>query len=133
MSDNGKSPHDLTAKEARALVALLQEPTIAKAAKQAGMSTRTLYRVMQRPAFRAALRDGISQSLDRLYIRLAAGSDEALTALHDLITGEDTSEAVRRLASSDWISHFTRLLEDRDIRETRAELEAAVHHRSDPI
>jgi hypothetical protein len=132
MTSFDASPKDLSVKEGRALVALLTEPTITKAAKQAGVSTRSLYRLMQKPSFREALRQSISVSLDRLYVRLAAGSDAALTALSDLVTGEKTEQQVRRLAASDWIQHFTRLLEDRDLSERLASLEAAIKQENQP-
>ncbi len=129
MAEKVASPkRDLNPKEARALVALLIEPTIGKAAKRAKVNPRTLYRMMQRPGFREALRESIGQSLDRLYIRLAAGSDDALTALSDLVKRKDTKQEVKRLAASDWISHFARLLEDRDISERLAQLEKAINH-----
>src|SRR5436190_717755 len=48
----------LTAKQAKAIEALLQEPTIARAAVVAGASERTLRRWMQLPVFRDALLRG---------------------------------------------------------------------------
>jgi len=123
MTDKVTTQDDLTPKQLRGLVALLEYPTIQEAAKAAGVDARTLYRWMKRPEFRQALRDRVSQTLDRMYVRLASGSDDALKALHDLIKGKDTLQMVKRGAASDWLEHFTRLIEDRDLSERITELE----------
>ena len=43
--------------QARAVVALLREPTVAKAARHVGVNERTLRRWLADPGFRAALDD----------------------------------------------------------------------------
>ncbi len=65
MSDNILDK--LSSKQEQAIIALLNEHTIGKAAKVAGVNERTLYRWMRQPdfssAFRQARRDAFSQAI----------------------------------------------------------------------
>jgi len=76
----------LSAKQRRAVAALLTEPDTTAAAKAAGVSRDTLYRWLAEPAFQAALRDAeagaiaaVSRALVRLAERAAATLDGAMT------------------------------------------------------
>ncbi len=76
----------LSAKQRRAIAALLTEPDMTAVAKAAGVSRDTLYRWLAVPAFQAAVRDAeasaiaaVSRSLVRLAERAAATLDGAMT------------------------------------------------------
>lgn len=70
----------LSARQEQAIVVLLSEPTIAKAAETVGVNTRTLYRWLQDPDFsrqyRRARRESFGQamSLAQRYAPMAIGS-----------------------------------------------------------
>ncbi len=76
----------LSAKQRRAVTALLTEPDMTAAAKAVGVSRDTLYRWMADASFQAALRDAeasaiaaVSRALVRLAERAAATLDGAMT------------------------------------------------------
>src|SRR5204863_5150060 len=58
----GTPADGLTARQAKAVEALLQEPTVTRAAVVAGANERTLRRWLQLPAFRASLQRGRRES-----------------------------------------------------------------------
>jgi hypothetical protein len=68
-------------KKRRALRALLAEPTIARAAKAASISERTLYRYMAEADFRAALRSAQGDMLGAAALRLSGLLQKALDVI----------------------------------------------------
>ena len=64
---SGFQDQGLTPQQEQCVIALLNEPTIAKAAVAAGVTDRTVYRWMDEPAFsrvyRKARREGFSQAI----------------------------------------------------------------------
>ena len=86
----------LTAKQQKALDALLRGCTQEAAAREAGVSRRTLGRWMSRNvAFQHALRDAEQEALKRIQRRLAALAENACDALARALQGEAQPAQVR--------------------------------------
>ena len=112
----------ITPKQARGIAALLTESTIQAAAAKAGVAPKTIYKWLKQPAFSAALSKAQAQEIDAAAARLAGGLPQALDELERLITTAQ-SEAVRRQAVSEWITHALRLREFSDLESRIAALE----------
>ena len=85
----------LNANERKALLAILENPTIRGAAKACGLGERTLYRYLEKPAFKAELRkvqDGLIASASSA---LAGLSGEAIETLGKVMRDKDTPRGVK--------------------------------------
>ena len=69
----------LTTKQRKAIATMLTKPTTEAAAQAAGIAKRTLYRWLELPAFRDALKAAEGLAIDNAARRLAGGMDAALT------------------------------------------------------
>jgi len=86
----------LTARQQKALDALLRGCTQEAAAREAGVSRRTLGRwLTQNVAFQRALRDAEQEALKRIHRRLAALAECACDALARALQGEAGAAQVR--------------------------------------
>jgi hypothetical protein len=85
MEGNGSKSGELTAKQLRAIEALLKEPTTAKAAKAAGVGETTIFRWLNDPAFSAAYRETRSRLLETTLTSLQAASGDAVDALRKVL------------------------------------------------
>ncbi len=112
-----KNTSEISAKQARAIAALLTNPDINTAAADIGCNVRTLYEWLRQDVFRKALREAQAAVIEQAQGRLIAGQSAALDALEFLIRGAE-SEAVRRQAAMDWVNLMQRYRELGDI-ETR--------------
>lgn len=112
----------------RALVALMAERTIDKAAASAGVGRKSLYRWLGEPAFRAALAEAQGAALAGALRRLAALTGEAVDTLSDVL---DTGTPAERLRAADMIlSHFGKLKLLDDIERRLAALEGGYNGQS---
>lgn len=115
----------LTAKQHRAIAALISSPTVGEAAKAAGVSERTLARWMGDPDFRMALGVVESDMIDGA-VRCMIGD---LTANHDTMRAirDDPTNgpAVRLRAAVALSDDFLRWRELRNVEARLASLEAA--------
>jgi len=112
----------ITPKQARGIAALLTESTITAAAAKAGVVPKTIYKWLKQPAFSAELSKAQAQEIDAAAARLAGGLPQALDELKRLMTTAQ-SEAVRRQACSEWITHCRHLLEFSDLEARISALE----------
>jgi hypothetical protein len=117
---------EITAKQTKAITALLSERTTAAAAKAAKISERQLYRWLADPAFCAHLKQAEGQLLDGVTRRLLASVGAALDTLEELNTGA-ASESVRARVANDMLNQLLRVRELADIEKRLAVLEAANH------
>jgi hypothetical protein len=108
----------------KAIAALLSAPTLAQAAKKAGLSKATLYRWMQEPDFKAALRAARRGVVDATIGRLQAVTTEAVTALHKALTC--TTPTVRVSAARAILEFSFRSVELMDLEERLSALEQRV-------
>ena len=88
----------LTAKQAAAIAAIMEEPSMEKAAKKAGIGRATLYRWMEIPAFRTALEKGQRTVFSSALARLQGASRLAVEKLIEALEGKSPTE--KRLAAS---------------------------------
>lgn len=87
----------LSPKQARAVEAMMTEPTIRGAAEKAGIGHATIYRWLGDPAFVEALREVRSQAFERTMTLLAAAAEKAVEVLREIL-GDDEA-AVRASAA----------------------------------
>jgi hypothetical protein len=114
----------LTARQEKALLALLAEPTVDAAAAAVGVTPRTLWRWQQEPAFRAALLALRREVFGTATTRLAAASTEAVAALREALTNPDSSWPARVSAARTILERAAAAIELEDLSERLAAVEA---------
>lgn len=125
MSDK-VSPTELTSRQQRAVQALLTARSMQDAAQEAGISSKTLYRWLMLPAFKAALRTAENEATTHITNRLRAGLEKSLDTLEYLID-QGRSEAARRQAAVSWFDIWFKLLELREFDERLTALEERIY------
>lgn len=121
----------LTAKQRRALAALLSEPTVKDAASKAGVSRKTLYRYLSEPAFQDALTGWQHQVLRGTSARLAGLLQKALDVIAlDMEPGVDGGIQLR--AAGLVLRHVAGLTEFVGLEERVRVLEENVGERGGP-
>src|SRR5262245_18385411 len=78
----------LTPRQARAIPAIMSEPTIHAAANKAGVARKTLYRWLEQPVFAAPLREARAQTFKRTVESLAIAAELAVKVLRDILGDE---------------------------------------------
>ena len=129
MAENGSK---LSAKQHRAITALLTSKSVTEAATATGQGERTIYRWLSEPAFRQALSAAEGDLIDvatRRLLQLQGGALDTLEAL--LGDGADASAGVRLRAAQVTLDHLLKLREMRDIEQRLAALEAATAERGE--
>lgn len=117
---------NLTAKQHKALSALLTEPTIKAAAEKVGIGERTLHAWLKEDAafaeaYRAARRDAVGQAIARLQQASAA----AVAVLCQLMADRTKPASVRLAAASKVLDLSIRAVELEDITQRLEALEHA--------
>jgi DNA-binding transcriptional LysR family regulator len=125
MAENG-SPNELTTRQRRAVVALLQARNIGEAAKAAGIGQRTLYRWLADPLFRGELLTAEGDMIDQAARRLVGLQDGAIDVLQAELADPTTSPAVRLRAAQAVLDYLLKLRELRDTEARLTALEKAV-------
>ena len=118
------SQSDLSTNQARAIQALLACATIEKAAEQAGLSGRTVYRYLNEPTFKAALRARQDQAIAAAVAALAGLAGQSIETLRGVMEDTEAAQGVRVRASLGVLSHIHDMIELRDLAERVAALEA---------
>ncbi len=91
------NPGDLTRRQEAAIVALIAEPTVARAAENAGVALRTLERWLSVDSFVAAYRAAAARTFDAALADVAAATSQAARTLRQSLDAE--SESVRLTAA----------------------------------
>lgn len=126
MAQTGKSGDVLTAAQQKAVQALLTAPSIAAAAKSAGVAERTLHRWLRENAhFRDALAQAEGQVIGAVTRRLVGYADHALTVMVTVMADKTNSPATRLRAAQAILDSMLRLRELRNLEERISALEAA--------
>jgi hypothetical protein len=87
---------DLKPNQQRALLALLESPSVAAAARESGIGERTIHRWLHEdPDFRDELREKRGQRLEHAATRLQSTASQAVQAIVDLIASKDHIETGR--------------------------------------
>jgi hypothetical protein len=122
MSDN------LTRNQVKAIKALLEFPTIEKAAAAIGVNPRTITRWLDDRSFRAELARAEGDALDKTTRKLLYLGDHAVNALASVLQEPNQRGASnKRLAAQTILTQLLKLRELRNIEERIADLEAAVY------
>lgn len=93
----------LSTKQARAIEALLSEPTTRAAAKAAGVSEATIWRWLAEPGFAAAHQEARGQLLQGTLTALQAISCEAVAVLREVMNSGASPAGVRVRAAAEVI------------------------------
>ena len=120
------SENVLSAKQARAVSALLTENSIIEAAAAAGVDTRTITRWLKLPAFQAALGAAESELIDGATRRLLRLQDQALATVERLLSDDPDSkvaDSVRLRAALAALEHLIKLRSLRDVERRLQQLE----------
>ena len=115
----------MTAKQQKAIAALLSEPTIAGAAAKVGINEVTLHRWLHDATFndvyRAARREAVSQAV----ARLQQFSSGAVFVLATVMADKGTPPSTRVIAAKAIIEYAIKAVELGDIEQRLAALEEA--------
>jgi hypothetical protein len=127
MADIGIHEKQLTAPQARAVVALMTASSIGEAAKSANVGERTLRRwLAEDRRFSAALDQAQRQALDAVVRRLTSLSVAAGSVLARVMTDEGATSASRVRAADIVLGRFVQLRELAQLEQRMAALEAAL-------
>lgn len=121
MAENGV----ISAKQAKAVAALLACNSVTDAADVSGVGLRTLSRWLTERQFQAALSEAEGAAIDHATRRLTALSDTAVSVLQDSLSGE-VAPYVRLKAAQGVLDYLLRLRELRGLERRLSALEEAI-------
>lgn len=113
----------MTEKQARALAALLSEPTQAAAAKKVGISARTMRRYMADPEFYEAYQQAHARLVEDATQRMQRGLNSAVDTLQQIATDQDAGKTARVAAARSLLEQALRYTELSDLLGRIAKLE----------
>lgn len=119
---------ELTPIQTRAIVALMENRTIADAAYKAGVNERTIYRWMNDPFFKLHLVEAEAQAMGSATRRLSQGANDALDTLSQIMNDPEMAASIRLAAARTWLEYnfkFRSRSEEVEVRITQ--LEAQYH------
>jgi hypothetical protein len=116
----------LTARQNRAITALLTCSTILEAAVQVGVSDRTITRWLSIPAFRDELRKREDEALVGITRRLVGLADEAVKTIQDVLKGGLTPPGIRLRAAESVLANLLKLRDQITLEERISRLEEAL-------
>jgi phage terminase small subunit len=100
---------EITAKQHRAVVALVSCPTVTEAATVADVAERTLYRWLSDPAFRSHMSEVEGQAIDAATRRLLGMQEAAIEIINGIMSSPETPPAVRLRAAATVIDYMLRM------------------------
>lgn len=119
-----QTPDDgLTDRQRRAVLAILETPTMEAAAKASGVARVTLYEWEKLPAFKDALGAARAELYREGMGALKAATAKAASRLVELL--DSRNENTRRLTARDVLALGVRIVENEDIEARIEQLEAA--------
>lgn len=113
----------LKGKRRTAIAALLQEPTIAKAAKRAGISPVTIWRYMKEPEFQIEYNKARTLVVDVAILNLQQGCKDAVSSLCMIASDEEASASTRVSAAKAILDQTFKGMELMTMNDRLAELE----------
>ncbi len=125
MTENGTSEAVLSAKQQRAILALLSTKSVSEAAQAAKVGERTLWRWLTEPEFRSHLAFSEAGMLDVATRRLLQLQGGAIETVQAIMQDAEASAGVRLRAAQTVLDYLLKLRELRDIELRLAALEAA--------
>lgn len=121
MAGNGRKTADLSAKQLRAIEALLKEPTTTAAAKAASVGETTIFRWLADPVFSQAYREARNRLLESTLTSLQAASGDAVQTLRDVMGDADANHA-SKVSAARAVLEFT--LKSREVLDVEERLKA---------
>jgi phage terminase small subunit len=119
----GETENSLTAKQARAIVALLTARTVSDAAIEAGVSARQLGRWLGDETFRAELQRAQDEAIGAAVRRFSGGLAGVQNTLQDVMNDKDTPAGVKVRAALGWADAGRAWLETLTLAERVTKLE----------
>jgi hypothetical protein len=113
----------LTAKQQEAVLALLSNRTVEEAARVVGVHARTLFRWMEKPLFKTALRDAKRAAYLQSMARLPQISSAAVTTLAKVMLDPATPPGTKVRAADSILNHAGTAVETEDIEARISDLE----------
>jgi hypothetical protein len=121
----------LSAKQSKAIAALLSSKTVLGAAELAGVSARTLTRWLADDGFKAALTEAESEAIDAATRRLIGLQGAAIDTLQETLSDRKALPGIRLRAAQSILDYGLKLRELRNIESRLAALEATINeHRN---
>jgi hypothetical protein len=122
MEQNGT----LSARQRRAIEALLTEPTTRAAAKAAGVGHTTIWRWLADPIFEAAYRSARDRMLESTLAMLQSASAESVTVLREVMTDKSAPPSARVASARAVLELTLRARETLEMESRLRALESAV-------
>ena len=122
----GTGKEELSPQQERAIVALLHQPGLTAAAKEAGVGKTTLWTWMQQPAFREAYRRARREAYAAAVARLQQVAGEAVETLREVMNDKSHQGAARVGAAKAVLDYAVKAAEVEDLSAKVEELEAKV-------
>ena len=118
----GFTEKELTARQQKALAALLAHPTVAEAAREARVSEATLYRHLRDESFKAAYRRARSEIVEHSVTQLQRGAERAARALCEICEDCKAPASARVAAARAILDGAMRAVELQDLVERTEEV-----------
>ena len=119
-------PNELSPDQEKAILALINQPTVVKAAEESGVPQRTLYRWLEDPVFDAAYRKARRQAFSQAISMSQKYAPMALQALAKIVHDESKPTSARVSAASAILKFSRESLELDDLAARLAALEQRV-------
>ena len=116
----------MTARQQKALAALLTTPSKEAAAKAAGISARSLRDYLADPEFQSEYRKAFGNMVEDATRQAQQALAPALSTLREIVEDKEEDANARISAARAILSHGMKLIETTDILDRLTELEAAV-------
>jgi hypothetical protein len=123
---SGDAGDNLTPIQERAIVALLSNSTIKRAAKSVGVDDATLWRWLQDKDFHNAYRTARRESVSQAIARLQQASSEAVNTLREIVKDKQQPAPARVGAAKAILEFSIKAVELEDLEQRVCELEAAM-------
>lgn len=114
----------LTAKQEKAIPALLSEVTFAAAAAKLGITERTLYTWLNEPAFKEAYRVACRASVQQVIAQLQNASNNALSVLLEIMNDKKEKASIRLTAAKTLLENGIKAFELEDLAQRVEALES---------
>jgi len=120
-----RAAEKLTPRQQKALLALLNEPTVLKAAQASGVGERTLHRWIREPEFKRAYREALRESFSQTVALLHRYGPLAVATLAGVTQAQDAPHSAKVAASSAMLKHGRESIELDDLAERVEAVERA--------
>src|ERR1051326_8346138 len=118
MKENGNHTADLLpAKQARAVLAMLEHPTLKEAAAAVGVGETTMWRWSKEPDFQTAYLSARREAVKQSIAHLQSATGEAVTCLRDVMKSTKASDAAKVSAARAVLELALKAVEIEDLAE----------------